>query len=76
MFNKVDDCINKSSFIDAYKNVLNNLKKLGKQFKKIILDMNTISIDDKIMFKNEINGLNIDMLIPCSGTGAQAWEAI
>ena len=38
--------------------------------------MNTISIDDKNMFKNEINALNIDMLdSPVSGTGAQAWEA-
>ena len=36
----------------------------------------TISIDDKKMFKKEINGLNIDMLdSPVSGTGAQAWEA-
>ena len=37
--------------------------------------MNTISIEDKIDFKNEIKELNIDMLdSPVSGTGAQAWE--
>ena len=37
--------------------------------------MNTISIDDKNMFKNEIKKFNIDMLdTPVSGTGAQAWE--
>ena len=37
--------------------------------------MNTISIEDKINFKNEIKKFNIDMLdTPVSGTGAQAWE--
>ena len=77
LFNKVDIVLTSLPSLIAYKDVLNNLKKLGKNnSKKIILDMNTISIDDKNMFKNEINGLNIDMLdSPVSGTGAQAWEA-
>ena len=77
LFNKVDIVLTSLPSLNAYKDVLNNLKRLGKNdSKKIILDMNTISIDDKNMFKNEIIGLNIDMLdSPVSGTGAQAWEA-
>ena len=77
LFNKVEIVLTSLPSLNAYKNVLNNLKRLGRNnSKKIILDMNTISIDDKNMFKNEIIGLNIDMLdSPVSGTGAQAWEA-
>ena len=77
LFSKVDIVLTSLPSLIAYKDVLNNLKRLGKNnSKKIILDMNTISIDDKNMFKNEIIGLNIDMLdSPVSGTGAQAWEA-
>ena len=77
LFNKVEIVLTSLPSLIAYKDVLNNLKRLGKNnSKKIILDMNTISIDDKNMFKNEIIGLNIDMLdSPVSGTGAQAWEA-
>ena len=77
LLNKVDIVLTSLPSLIAYKDVLNNLKRLGKNnSKKIILDMNTISIDDKNMFKNEIIGLNIDMLdSPVSGTGAQAWEA-
>ncbi len=77
LFNKVEIVLTSLPSLNAYKDVLNNLKRLGKNnSKKIILDMNTISIDDKNMFKNEIIGLNIDMLdSPVSGTGSQAWEA-
>ena len=77
LFNKVEIVLTSLPSLNAYKDVLNNLKRLSKNnSKKIILDMNTISIDDKNMFKNEIIGLNIDMLdSPVSGTGAQAWEA-
>ena len=77
LFNKVEIVLTSLPSLNAYKDVLNNLKRLGKNNpKKIILDMNTISINDKNMFKNEIIGLNIDMLdSPVSGTGAQAWEA-
>ena len=77
LFNKVEIVLTSLPSLNAYKDVLNNLKRLGENNpKKIILDMNTISIDDKNMFKNEIVGLNIDMLdSPVSGTGAQAWEA-
>ena len=77
LFNKVEIVLTSLPSLNAYKDVLNNLKRLGKNnSKKFILDMNTISIDDKNMFKNEIIGLNIDMLdSPVSGTGAQAWEA-
>ncbi len=77
LFNKVEIVLTSLPSLNAYEDVLNNLKRLGKNnLKKIILDMNTISIDDKNMFKNEIIGLNIDMLdSPVSGTGAQALEA-
>ena len=77
LFNKVKIVLTSLPSLNAYKDVLSNLKRLGKNNpKKIILDMNTISIDDKNMFKNEIIELNIDMLdSPVSGTGAQAWEA-
>ena len=77
LFDKVEIVLTSLPSLNAYKDVLNNLKRLGENNpKKIILDMNTISIDDKKMFKNEIIGLNIDMLdSPVSGTGAQAWEA-
>ena len=77
LFNKVEIVLTSLPSLNAYTDVLNNLNRLGKNNqKKIILDMNTISIDDKNMFKNEIIGLNIDMLdSPVSGTGAQAWEA-
>ena len=77
LFNKVEIVLTSLPSLNAYKDVLNNLKRLGKNnSKKIILDMNTISIDDKNMFKDEIIGLNIDMLdSPVSGTGAQAWKA-
>ena len=77
LFNKVEIVLTSLPSLNAYKDVLNNLKRLGENNpKKIILDMNTISIDDKNMFKNEIIRLNIDMLdSPVSGTGAQAWEA-
>ena len=77
LFNKVEIVLTSLPSLNAYTDVLNNLNRLGKNNqKKIILDMNTISIDDKNMFKNEIIGLIIDMLdSPVSGTGAQAWEA-
>ena len=76
LFNKIDVVLLSLPSLEAYKNVLENLKKLGKHTSnKIILDMNTISIEDKINFKNEIKKFNIDMLdTPVSGTGAQAWE--
>ena len=77
LFNNVEIVLISLPSLNAYKDVLNNLKRLGKNNpNKIILDMNTMAIDDKVMFKNEINGLNIDVLdSPVSGTGAQAWEA-
>ena len=45
LFNKVDVVLISLPSLEAYKNVLENLKKLGKHTSnKIILDMNTISI--------------------------------
>lgn len=40
---------------------------------KILIDMNTISLEDKLSAKNQLNKLNIEMIdAPVSGTGAQA----
>ena len=40
---------------------------------KILIDMNTISLEDKVKAKHQLNKLNIDMIdAPVSGTGAQA----
>ena len=51
LFNKVDVVLLSLPSLKAYKNVLENLKKLGKHTSnKIILDMNTISIEDKINY--------------------------
>ena len=59
LFKKVDVVLLSLPSLEAYKNVLDNLKKLGKHTSnKIILDMNTISIEDKINFKNEIINFN------------------
>ena len=76
LFNKVEIVLTSLPSLNAYKDVLNNLKRLGKNnSKKIILDMNTISIDDKNMFKNEIIGLNIDMLVNLfHSQGYQAYQ--
>ena len=77
IFDKVDVIISSLPSLEAYQNVLENIKKYKTNNKKIIiLDMNTISIDDKIHFQNELQSLKIDVLdTPVSGTGAQADEA-
>ena len=55
IFDKVDVIISSLPSLEAYQNVLENIKKYKTNNKKIIiLDMNTISIDDKIHFQNEL----------------------
>ena len=51
IFDKVDVILSSLPSLEAYQNVLENIKKYKTNNKKIIiLDMNTISIDDKIHF--------------------------
>ena len=60
--------------IPIFKKVINEIELNGKSNEpKILIDMNTISLDDKIETKNKLDKLNINMVdAPVSGTGAQA----
>ena len=60
--------------IPIFKEVINEIEVNGKSNEsKILVDMNTISLDDKIETKNKLEKLNISMVdAPVSGTGAQA----
>ena len=76
LFNKVDVILTSLPSLKSYQEVLNKIKEAKINLKKIIiLDMNTISIEDKNIFKKDVKGLNIEVLdTPVSGTGAQAWQ--
>ena len=60
--------------IPIFKEVINEIELNGKSNEpKILIDMNTISLDDKLETKNKLDKLNINMVdAPVSGTGAQA----
>ncbi len=60
--------------VPIFKEVINEIEVNGKlNESKILIDMNTISLDDKIQTKNKLEKLNISMVdAPVSGTGAQA----
>ena len=60
--------------VPIFKDVINEIEVNGKSNEtKILIDMNTISLDDKIETKNKLEKLNINMIdAPVSGTGAQA----
>jgi len=77
LFLKCDFLITSLPSIKSYKDVLNQILKETKfKVKKTIIDMNTISISDKIDFKECVKPLNIDLIdCPVSGTGAQAKKA-
>ena len=81
LLNNISDLINKSDVIilslptvPIFKEVINEIEINGKSNEpKILIDMNTISLDDKIETKNKLEKLNISMVdAPVSGTGAQA----
>ena len=81
LLNNISDLINKSDLIilslptvPIFKEVINEIEINGKSNEpKILIDMNTISLDDKIETKNKLEKLNISMVdAPVSGTGAQA----
>ena len=81
LLNNISDLVDKSNVIilslptvPIFKEVINEIEINGKPNKsKILIDMNTISLDDKIETKNKLEELNISMVdAPVSGTGAQA----
>ena len=81
LLNNISDLIDKSDVIilslptvPIFKEVINEIEVNGKSNEsKILVDMNTISLDDKIETKNKLEKLNISMVdAPVSGTGAQA----
>ena len=81
LLNNISELVDKSNVIilslptvPIFKEVINEIEINGKPNKsKILIDMNTISLDDKIETKNKLEELNISMVdAPVSGTGAQA----
>ena len=81
LLNNISELVDKSNVIilslptvPIFKEVINEIEINGKSNEsKILVDMNTISLDDKIETKNKLEKLNISMVdAPVSGTGAQA----
>ena len=81
LLNNISELIDKSNVIilslptvPVFKDIINEIEVNGKSNEtKILIDMNTISLDDKIETKNKLEKLNINMVdAPVSGTGAQA----
>ena len=74
LFLKCDFIITSLPSLISYNDVLKEILKESKfKIKKTIIDMNTISISDKLNFKELVKPLNIDLIdCPVSGTGAQA----
>ena len=81
LLNNISELVDKSNVIilslptvPIFKEVINKIEVNGKSNEsKILVDMNTISLDDKIETKNKLEKLNISMVdAPVSGTGAQA----
>ena len=81
LLNNISELVDKSNVIilslptvPIFKEVINEIEVNGKSNEsKILIDMNTISLGDKIETKNKLEKLNISMVdAPVSGTGAQA----
>ena len=81
LLNNIRELVDKSNVIilslptvPIFKEVINEIEVNGKSNEsKILIDMNTISLVDKIETKNKLEKLNINMVdAPVSGTGAQA----
>ena len=81
LLNNISELLDKSNVIilslptiPIFKEVINEIELNGKSNEpKILIDMNTISLDDKLETKNKLDKLNINMVdAPVSGTGAQA----
>ena len=60
--------------VPIFKNVISEIVNSEQDLKtKIIIDMNTISLEDKLEAKNKLKKLKIEFIdAPVSGTGAQA----
>ena len=81
LLNNIRDLVDKCNVIilsvptvPIFKEVINEIEVNGRSNEsKILIDMNTISLDDKIETKKKLEKLNISMVdAPVSGTGAQA----
>jgi len=81
LLNNISELVDKCNVIilslptvPIFKEVINEIEVNGKSNEsKILIDMNTISLVDKIETKNKLEKLNINMVdAPVSGTGAQA----
>lgn len=81
VFNNIKDLTKKCKIIILSLPTVPIFKDVIKEFKnnntlletKIIIDMNTISLEDKIEAKNKLKKLKIELIdAPVSGTGAQA----
>ena len=81
LLNNISDLVDKCNVIilslptvPIFKEVINKIEVNGRSNEsKILIDMNTISLDDKIETKKKLEKLNISMVdAPVSGTGAQA----
>jgi len=62
--------------VPIFKTVIDEIEKNGSVIQpKILIDMNTISLEDKLETRDKLQKLNIQMVdAPVSGTGAQAKE--
>ena len=60
--------------VPIFKDVVNQFEKNNSVSKtEVVIDMNTISLEDKLDAKNKLSKLNIELIdAPVSGTGAQA----
>ena len=60
--------------VPIFKDVVNQFEKNHSVSKtEVVIDMNTISLEDKLEAKNRLNKFNIELIdAPVSGTGAQA----
>ena len=60
--------------VPIFKDVVNQFEKNHSVSKtEVVIDMNTISLEDKLDAKNKLSKLNIELIdAPVSGTGAQA----
>ena len=81
LLDNISDLVDKSNVIilslptvPIFKEVINKIEVNGRSNEsKILIDMNTISLDDKIETKKKLEKLTISMIdAPVRGTGAQA----
>ena len=83
LLSNISDLVYKSDVIilslptvPIFKTVIDEIEKNGAVIQpKTLIDMNTISLEDKLETRDKLQKLNIQMVdAPVSGTGAQAKE--